>query len=204
MVGAAEQRADLAGRRLGVGRRRGASTALAADVDARSRRRAGKLLERLAIDVGDEVAEPIDAQRPRRAIASPSTLRLGQVERLVVASTGRPSAVSCDALAPATRRPARSDRALRTSGSPSAARTAARSARRRASAACSCEDRRQHAVVGRDEPVVAGLGREAAARRSDAGIDDDEEDRAGGKVLVASRPARARRPSDVVRRDVVG
>ena len=54
---------------------------------------------------------------------------------------------------------------------------------------------RQHAVVRRDELVVAGVGGDAAARRADAGIDDDEKDGAGGKVAVRRRRARARRPA---------
>src|SRR5207302_7977369 len=49
------------------------------------------------------------------------------------------------------------------------------------------EDGRQHAVIGRDKPVLAGLGREAAPRRADAGIDDDEENGGGGKIFIADR-----------------
>ena len=65
------------------------------------------------------------------------------------------------------------------------------------------EHRRQHAVVGRDEPVVAGLGGDAAARRADAGIDDDEEDRAGRKVAIA-RGELERAGEHVVRRECRG
>ena len=43
------------------------------------------------------------------------------------------------------------------------------------------QHQRQHAVVGRDEAIVARLGRDAAPRRADAGVDDREEDGAGGK-----------------------
>ena len=55
------------------------------------------------------------------------------------------------------------------------------------------ENRRQHAVVGRHEPVVAGVGGDAAARRADAGIDDDEEDRCRPESSGTRRRARARR-----------
>src|SRR5919204_143944 len=37
------------------------------------------------------------------------------------------------------------------------------------------EDEGEDAVVGRDDSVLAGLGGDAAARRADAWIDDDEE-----------------------------
>ncbi len=46
------------------------------------------------------------------------------------------------------------------------------------------QDLGQHAVVGRDEPVVARLGGNATPRRSDAGIDDGQEHRAGRKVAI--------------------
>ena len=39
----------------------------------------------------------------------------------------------------------------------------------------------EHAVVGRDEPIVAGVRGEPAPPRSDARIDDDQKHRAGGK-----------------------
>ena len=46
------------------------------------------------------------------------------------------------------------------------------------------QDRGQHAVVGRDEAVVARVGSDAATCRADAGIHDRHEDRARWKVLV--------------------
>ena len=49
------------------------------------------------------------------------------------------------------------------------------------------QDFGQHAVVGRDEAIVPRLRREAAPRRPDAGIDDRQEDRPGGKVAIARR-----------------
>ena len=64
------------------------------------------------------------------------------------------------------------------------------------------KDRRQHAVVGRDESVVADVGGNAAARRADAGIDDDEEDGAGRKIAVA-RGELERAGKHVVRGNVV-
>jgi hypothetical protein len=47
------------------------------------------------------------------------------------------------------------------------------------------EDAGEHAVVGRNEPVVTRLGNQAAAGGSHARVHDDKEDRASGKVLVA-------------------
>ena len=64
------------------------------------------------------------------------------------------------------------------------------------------EDGRQHAVVGRDERVVAGVGGDAAARRADAWIDDDEENRAGGKIAIG-RGELERAAEHIVRGDVV-
>jgi hypothetical protein len=61
---------------------------------------------------------------------------------------------------------------------------------------------RQHAVVRRDEAIVAGVGRDAAPRRADAGIDDRDEDGARGKVLVRRRQLQ-RTGGHVVRWDVV-
>ena len=64
------------------------------------------------------------------------------------------------------------------------------------------QDRGQHAVVGRHEPVIARVGDQPAAGRSHAGIDDDEEDGAGGKYLYAGRELERAR-QHVVRRNVV-
>ena len=86
----------------------------------------------------------------------------------------------------ATRRPAQTGRGLRTCGSPSGARSGARSARRLSSAA-SPQHGREHAVVGRDEPPVAGLGGQAAARGADARVDDDQKDRARREVPIRRR-----------------
>ena len=58
---------------------------------------------------------------------------------------------------------------------------------------------RQHAVVRRHEPVVAGVGGDAAARRADARIDDDQKDRAGRKVAIGGGELE-RAGDDVVRR----
>ena len=68
---------------------------------------------------------------------------------------------------------------------------------------CSSTTRREHAVVGSDEPIVARVGRNAAPRRSDARIDDDEKDRACGKVPVGGRELEGA-GEHVVRRHVVG
>jgi len=60
----------------------------------------------------------------------------------------------------------------------------------------------QHAVVRGDELVVAGLGGDASARRSDAGIDDDQEYCAARKVLVRRREFE-RAGNHIVRGDVM-
>ena len=181
MVGAAEERADLAGGRVGIGRRRRARRGA-------SRRRSSsgaavrESLEGLAIDVGDQVAEAIDAQHRRRDARPSSTSRLRDVEPLN-APAGRPSADSSMPLASHAAAGAKRSR-------PSNVRlTVGRAYRRSVSSTTRfgghlVEDRRQHAVVGRDEPIVAGVGGDAAAGRADAGIDDDEKDRAGWKVPV--------------------
>ena len=65
------------------------------------------------------------------------------------------------------------------------------------------EDGGQHTVVGRDELVVAGFGRDAPTHRSDAGIDDDEKDCPGWKILVR-RGELQRGAQHVVRRQIVG
>ena len=194
MVGAAEERAHLARRRVGVGRDDlrhliGRPTPMDEPL-------AAKRVERAAIDVRDEIAEAIDAhdlavdadRRPRG---------LGTVEALH-APGGRPSADSSMPLASHAAAGAKRSRPFE------------RAAHRRprvpplgqlddALRRMLVEDGRQHAVVGRDEPVVAGFGRDAAARRSDAGIDDDEKDRAGRKVAVRGRQLE-RAGDDVVRR----
>src|SRR5439155_8332674 len=64
------------------------------------------------------------------------------------------------------------------------------------------EDRGEHAVVGRDEFVVPRVGGDAPARRTDAWIDDDEEDRAGRKEFIRSGELQ-RACKHVVRRNVV-
>jgi hypothetical protein len=46
------------------------------------------------------------------------------------------------------------------------------------------QNRGQHAIIGRHEAIVAGVGRDAAARRADAGVDDHQEDGAGRKIAV--------------------
>ena len=62
--------------------------------------------------------------------------------------------------------------------------------------------RREHAVVRRHESIVADVGGDAAARRSDARIDDDEEDRAVRKIAIA-RGELERAGEHVVRGNVV-
>src|SRR5262245_53707610 len=63
MVATAKQRADLIGRDVGVGRHHLADLMRPdPDVECPFAGSRGNLLERLAIDVGDEIAETIDAQ----------------------------------------------------------------------------------------------------------------------------------------------
>ena len=52
---------------------------------------------------------------------------------------------------------------------------------------------RQHAVVRRHEPIVAGLGRMPRRAEPDARIDDHEEDGAGRESSDSTPPVRARR-----------
>jgi hypothetical protein len=122
MVGAAEERDHFSDRRVGVGRHDFRDLMRA---DANLERGAGELVERLAIDVRDQIPESIDAQdfagdglgidgRPRqieavdRAGRSPSAVRSPCEPRGSEANRPRP----------------------RRCGSRSAARSAARSARR--------------------------------------------------------------------------
>ena len=65
------------------------------------------------------------------------------------------------------------------------------------------QHRGQHAVVRRDEPVVAGFGGDAAPGAADARIDHGEENRAGGEV-ARRRGQLQGAVEDVVRRHVVG
>ena len=62
------------------------------------------------------------------------------------------------------------------------------------------QHRRQHAVVRRDEAVVARVDGNAATRRSHSRIDDDEKNRARWKVFVAGGKLERRR-HHVVRRE---
>ena len=68
---------------------------------------------------------------------------------------------------------------------------------------CLEKDGRQHAVVRRDEPPITGLGDNPTALGPDARIDDDQENRAGRKVLIGRRQLQRRGPN-VVRRQFVG
>ena len=65
------------------------------------------------------------------------------------------------------------------------------------------EDGGEQAVVGRDEAILPHFGRDAAARRTDAGIDDGDEHGPGGEISEAG--GELERPAEhVVRGDVVG
>ena len=133
VIGAAEQRADLARRR----RRRRSTPPAAPDAGRRGCRadRAGQRLERLPVDVGDEVAEAIDPHH--LAVDAIASRRAAAASRADASRPPGGRAPSGRCRWPATRRPARNGRGPRTSGSPSAARISARSAPRCASAACS-------------------------------------------------------------------
>ena len=117
---------------------------------------------------------------------SPSSDRRAADQGDAIAPAGRPSAASSMPLASHAAAGAKRSR-------PSNVRlTVGRAYRRSVSstirlAAMLVEDGGQHAVVGRHERVVAGVGRDAAPRRPDAGIDDDQKNRAGGKILVGGR-----------------
>src|SRR6185436_7063702 len=65
------------------------------------------------------------------------------------------------------------------------------------------EDDRQHAVVGRDEEMVAAFSGDAAANRADAGIDDYQEDCALREIAVRRRQLECA-GEHVMRRDVMG
>ena len=147
-------------------------------------------VQRLAIDVGDQVAKPIDEQDlPAKPLGACFGYR--DLEAFVsVYEWPECSHVH------ASRQPRRRRR------EPIAAFE--RAAHRRPGVLAfgelddparrnRLEDRGQHAVVGGDEPVVAGFGRDAAPRRPDAGIDDRKKDGAGGKVAARPPPAAGRR-----------
>ena len=200
MIGAAEQRADPAGRRFPRRSRRSAprDDRAADDLDATCARATVSNVRRSMFVTmlpkrSTRITTPRDAVVDDLA-ASACPARWKSV-------TGRPSAVSCNPLASHAAAGAKRSR-------PSNVRlTVGRAYRRSVSSTTRlrrifAQHDGQHAVVGRDEPVVARLRRDAAARAADAGIDDDEEDRAGGKVRGRPRRARERR-DDVVRRDVV-
>jgi hypothetical protein len=197
VVGAAEQRADAVGRQFGVGGDEPLD-ALAGRID-RDRAAPAQALDRLAIDVGDEIAEAVDAQHDA---ADRIRGRLGQREVELLDFVDGPSQRG----------------QLRALGEPRGGRGKAIAALERAAHGRPRvptlgqfddflrrrlpQDHREHAVVGRHEPVVAGVGRESAARRADAGIDDGDEDRAHRKVPVgAGQLQRAGR--HVVRRNLV-
>ena len=166
-----------------AGRRRGSSSAAPA----------ADRLERPPIDVGDEVAEAIDAQhfavdrrrRRRRGCGSSSRCsRAGRpAERRELDALREPGRRRREAIAP-LERPA--------DGRP---RVAPLGQLDDALRRLLVEHRRQHAVVGRDEPVVAGFRRDAPPRRADA-RDRRRRGRSCRRESTDTRPrARARRPS---------
>ncbi len=157
-------------------------------------------VERPAVDVGDEVAEAIDAEHFAVDSASASTEGRG-MSSCCSGPEGRPSAVSSIPSASHAAAGAKRSR-------PSNVRlTLGRANRRSVSSTTrlgglSGRRDRQHAVVGRDERVVAGVGGDAAPRRADAGVHDDQKDRARRKVPVR-RCQLERAGENVVRRNVV-
>src|SRR5437764_6169678 len=168
MVRAAEERADVAVRGLRI---RGDDARHHVRAGANVERAAGDLVEAAAIDVRDQVAEAIDAQHLAvDAVGGDLWFRdLELVNRAGRSAERR----QLDAL----REPRRRRR------KPIA--TLERAAHRRprvlplgqlddAFRRMLVEDGGQHPVVGRDELVVAGFGRDAPTRRADAGIGDDD------------------------------
>ncbi len=160
----------------------------------------GELLERPPIDVGDQVAEVIlldDASVERVALDG----RARQIEqhgivdrpaeRVEVDAAQQPGGGRREAIAAferaADRRP----------------EVAALGQLDDAPGRRVLEDGGEQPVVGRDEAIVPRLGRDAAARRADAGIDDGDEHGAGGEISEAG--GELERPAEhVVRGDVVG
>ena len=174
---------ELARRRVGV---RGHDARDRPIADSNRQRPSGReLVERAAIDVGDQVAEAIDAQHFAARARHPRSAAAGCRAACTVPA-GRPSAVSSTPLASHAAAGANRSR-------PSNVRlTVGRAYRRSVSSTTLArrrlvEHERQHAVVGRHEPVVARFGGDAAPRRADARIDDDEKDRARRKVPVRRR-----------------
>ena len=64
-------------------------------------------------------------------------------------------------------------------------------------------DHAEHAIVGSDELIVAGVGGNPPARRSHAGIDHNKKNRAGWKVPVGGGQLE-RAGEHVVRRHLMG
>ena len=159
----------------------------------RSRRRAASRSTRRAIEVGDQVAEAVDAldhavesvgdARPAGGHVEPLVVRDAAAQRRQRHALGQPCRGRREPVAALEGAADRRARVLTLGELDDALR-------RRSSNTAD-----EHAVVGPDEPVVADLGGQAAARRAHAGIDDGEEDGAGREIRVARGEQRARRPA---------
>ena len=142
-----------------------------------------ELLEQLPVDVRHEIAEAIDPQHLARRARRRSRLAR-ECDSCWMVPADRPSA---ERSTPFASQPAAGANRSR----PSNVRlTVGRAYRRSVSSTTRragdfLEHRGQHAVVWRDEPVVARVGRDAPPRGTHARIDDDEKDGARRKVLVA-------------------
>jgi len=196
MIGAAEERADLAWRRVGVGRDH-AGDLVEADAD----------LQRTARELLERPRSMFVIRLPKRStrttwpsMRSSCTVGRGISRRWMLAAL-RPSAARSTPFAShaaAGAKRSRPSNVRLTVGR----RTSARSARRFASADARRARPVSTPVVGSHELVAAGIGGNAAARRTDPGIDDDEKDRADWKI-AARRGELERAAEHVVRGDLV-